>query len=118
MSSTDSTSPENQTSKIQVLSGRDAVRKRPGIYVGDDRDGQGITHMLLEVISNALEQFLAGLATHIGVQIETDDSCTVTDPQMAVRYWHQKLRQHRRNDRTWRACRWIFDGIRRCAACA
>ena len=84
MSSIDSTSPEHQVSKIQLLSGRDAVRKRPGMYVGDDRDGQGITHMVLEVISNSLDQFLAGLATHIDVQIETDGSCTVTDDGLGI----------------------------------
>jgi len=84
MRSTDSTSPEFQTSQIQVLSGRDAVRKRPGMYIGDDRDGQAITHMLLEVISNSLDQFLAGFATHIDVQIETDGSCTVTDDGLGI----------------------------------
>ena len=82
--STDSKSPEYQVSKIQALSGRDAVRKRPGMYVGDDRDGQAITHMLLEVISNSLDQFLAGFATHIDVQIETDGSCTVTDDGVGI----------------------------------
>ena len=84
MISTDSTSPEFQTSQIQVLSGRELVRKRPGMFVGDDRDGEAITHMLLEVISNSLDQFLAGLATHIDVQIEADGSCTVTDDGVGI----------------------------------
>lgn len=84
MSVTDSASPEFQIPQIKVLSEREVVRKRPGMYVGNDDNGQAITHMLLEVIGNSLDQFLAGLATHIDVQIETDASCTVTDDGVGI----------------------------------
>ncbi len=72
------------TSQIQVLSSVQAVRKRPGMYVGDDRDGAAITTMLLEVVGNALDQFLAGLATHIDVQILVDGAISVSDDGVGI----------------------------------